>query len=106
MAAQQKDKRTLIFNATTLPARLVIMASTDSEMPCCTATAWGKLIETEISPNKGSDITMGGDLKVPAYITDSPSESKKGVVIFPDVYVIKLCKEKSFARTANKLWQY
>jgi len=64
------------------------MTSTNTaEIPCCTATAWGKLIETEISPTKGSDITIGGDMKVPAYITDSPSESKKGVVIFPDVYV-------------------
>jgi|AntRauTorckE5430_2_1112549.scaffolds.fasta_scaffold26319_2 hypothetical protein len=61
------------------------MTSTD-EMPCCTATAWGKLNEAESSPtNKGADITVGDEMNVPAYITDSPIESKKGIVIFPDM---------------------
>jgi len=62
--------------------------SDSSEMQCCTKTAWGKLIEKESSPTVGEDITVGGDMKVPAYISSSPVDSDKGIVLFPDIWGI------------------
>lgn len=52
---------------------------------CCPgpATAWGKIIEMENEPTKGEEISVS-DKKIPAYFSNS-EDSKKGIVVFPDV---------------------